>query len=198
MGIRITAVTAAQNHPLQREPAWIGACTAVTAVTCKKINTEASAEIQRLNELLNPYRLTTDPTVPTTDPDRWCWPHSEAMTSSEIDTFTARVHQFMRQRLAESEAEVLADKLVRRDWGDGVAGKQRPTVAAKPEPPTPKLLTNPNTHGKPWLTEREATTSKAYHAHHFSCPICIAAGRGAAYGMRCGTGAALWINYQHT
>ena len=135
---------------------------------------------------------------PVLDPDRWCWPHSDAMNSGEIDTFTARVHQFMRQGLAESEAEVLTDKLVRRDRGDGVAGKQRPTVAAKPEPPTPKFLTNPNTHGKPWLTEREATTSKAYHAHHFSCPICIAAGRGAAYGMRCGTGMALWINYQNT
>jgi hypothetical protein len=36
----------------------------------------------------------------------------------------------------------------------------------------------------------------AYHAHHFKCPCCIAAGRGASYGMRCGTGMALWINYQ--
>ena len=36
----------------------------------------------------------------------------------------------------------------------------------------------------------------AYHAHHFGCPVCIAAGRGDAYGMRCGTGAALWTDYQ--
>lgn len=39
--------------------------------------------------------------------------------------------------------------------------------------------------------------AQAYHAHHFNCPTCIAAGRGAAYGLRCGTGAALWTNYQN-
>lgn len=35
----------------------------------------------------------------------------------------------------------------------------------------------------------------AYHAHHFNCPTCIAAGRGSRYGLRCGTGAALWRAY---
>ena len=49
------------------------------------------------------------------------------------------------------------------------------------EPPT-----NPNA----W---RELAT--AYHHHHFACPVCIAAGRGAGYGLRCGTGAALWTSY---
>ena len=33
----------------------------------------------------------------------------------------------------------------------------------------------------------------AYHAHHFHCATCIAAGRG--YGLRCGAGAALWSSY---
>ena len=36
----------------------------------------------------------------------------------------------------------------------------------------------------------------AYHAHHFHCATCIAAGRGARYGLRCGTGTALWAAYQ--
>ncbi len=36
----------------------------------------------------------------------------------------------------------------------------------------------------------------AYHLHHFKCGTCIAAGRGAVYGLRCGTGAALWNAYQ--
>ena len=36
---------------------------------------------------------------------------------------------------------------------------------------------------------------KAYQAHHFKCPICIAAGRGIRYGLRCGVGAALWTAY---
>jgi hypothetical protein len=31
----------------------------------------------------------------------------------------------------------------------------------------------------------------AYHAHHFDCPTCIAAGRGSRYGKRCGAGMAL-------
>ena len=37
----------------------------------------------------------------------------------------------------------------------------------------------------------------AYQAHHFKCPICIAAGRGVRYGLRCGVGAALWADYEH-
>lgn len=36
---------------------------------------------------------------------------------------------------------------------------------------------------------------KAYLAHHFNCHSCIAAGRGSRYGLRCGTGAALWRAY---
>lgn len=35
----------------------------------------------------------------------------------------------------------------------------------------------------------------AYHAHHFNCPTCIAAGRGNQYGQRCGVGTALWRGY---
>ena len=34
----------------------------------------------------------------------------------------------------------------------------------------------------------------AYHAHHFNCPTCIAAGFGSRYGQRCGAGMALWRN----
>jgi hypothetical protein len=39
------------------------------------------------------------------------------------------------------------------------------------------------------------TLDAAYLAHHFNCPTCIAAGRGSRYGLRCGTGAALWRAY---
>ena len=54
-----------------------------------------------------------------------------------------------------------------------------------PEPPEPPL--DPNA----W---RELAA--AYHLHHFKCSTCIAAGRGAVYGLRCGAGAALWNAYQ--
>jgi hypothetical protein len=56
-----------------------------------------------------------DPAAVTHDPDRWAWPHSQAMTGREIDTFTARLHHFVRRGLLESDAETLADKLVTRD-----------------------------------------------------------------------------------
>ena len=56
-----------------------------------------------------------DPRNDTSDSDRWCWPHSSAMNTAEIDTFTQRLHQFIRRGLAEPEAEALADKLVMRD-----------------------------------------------------------------------------------
>ena len=36
--------------------------------------------------------------------------------------------------------------------------------------------------------------ARAYHAHHFKCAICIAAGQG--YGRRCGVGLALWDRSQ--
>jgi len=49
------------------------------------------------------------------DPDRHCWPHTVAMNTAEIDTFTARVHLFTRNGLGCTEAEGLADGLVVRD-----------------------------------------------------------------------------------
>lgn len=36
----------------------------------------------------------------------------------------------------------------------------------------------------------------AYLAHHVNCKTCQAAGRGAGYSLRCGTGAALWREYE--
>ena len=38
--------------------------------------------------------------------------------------------------------------------------------------------------------------AQAYHQHHFGCATCSAAGRGVGYGLRCGLGAALWVDYQ--
>ena len=58
---------------------------------------------------------------------------------------------------------------------------------AAPPPPTPA----------PALTHAEwAMLDKAYQSHHQTCAVCIAAGKG--YGLRCGTGAALWANYDQS
>lgn len=54
-------------------------------------------------------------TTPSADPDRCCWPHSEAMNGREIDTFTARLARFTDKGLSLDDAERLADKLVIRD-----------------------------------------------------------------------------------
>ena len=59
---------------------------------------------------------------------------------------------------------------------------RRLTAASDPEPPADPA---------DW---RELAA--AYHAHHFKCPFCIAAGKG--YGLRCGVGAALWSTYSNT
>lgn len=50
--------------------------------------------------------------------------------------------------------------------------------------PAPELPTDP----RDW---RELAA--AYNRHHFKCSACVAAGKG--YGLRCGTGAALWASY---
>ena len=56
-----------------------------------------------------------DPALVTQDPDRWCWPHSQAMNTSEIETFTARLARFTDKGLSLDDGEALADKLVQRD-----------------------------------------------------------------------------------
>ena len=52
---------------------------------------------------------------PAADPDRWAWPHSQAMNTHEIDTFTARLARFTDKGLSLRDGEALADKLVKRD-----------------------------------------------------------------------------------
>lgn len=47
----------------------------------------------------------------------------------------------------------------------------------------------------PWLTGTEQSAAQDYHAHHFNCHTCIAAGRGIRYGRRCAVGLALWNDY---
>ena len=53
--------------------------------------------------------------APATDPDRWCWPHTQAMNTREIDTFTERLARFTEKGLTYGDAERLADALVIRD-----------------------------------------------------------------------------------
>ena len=52
---------------------------------------------------------------PAPDSDRWCWPHSDAMTGAEIDRMVLRIERFVVRGLNLSDADALADKLVIRD-----------------------------------------------------------------------------------
>ena len=52
---------------------------------------------------------------PAPDADRWCWPHSTAMTGAEIGIFMMRLEQFTGKGLTLDDGEALADKLVKRD-----------------------------------------------------------------------------------
>lgn len=56
--------------------------------------------------------------TPTADPDRWCWPHSSAMNTGEIELFNRRAALFVRRGAEEDQAERLADALVQRDRED--------------------------------------------------------------------------------
>ncbi len=56
-------------------------------------------------------------TYPEADlnPDRWCWPASDAMNTLEIDTFMARLLQFTNSGISLVDSESVADTLVKRD-----------------------------------------------------------------------------------
>lgn len=52
---------------------------------------------------------------PAPDPDRHCYPHTEAMNGSELALMTRRLATFARLGLSVDEAERMADKLMQRD-----------------------------------------------------------------------------------
>ena len=87
----------------------------VTVATARPENLPCVASVATVSVATAPKKAVNDSSAEAHDPDRWCWPHSQAMTGREIDTFTARLYQFTRRGQAESDAERLADKLVTRD-----------------------------------------------------------------------------------
>jgi hypothetical protein len=49
------------------------------------------------------------------DPDRYCWPHGDAMNAGEIEVFKRRMVRFIDRGMSREEASRMADKLVLRD-----------------------------------------------------------------------------------
>lgn len=85
----------------------------------RALNDELRATIKTNKAMLVDYlqRTAANDTITTSsaDPDRWCWPHSQAMNRLEIDTFTARLSGFTDKGLFTADAEQQADLLVIRD-----------------------------------------------------------------------------------
>ena len=52
------------------------------------------------------------------NPARYCWPHSSAWNTCEIELFNRRAALFVRRGADEAQAEKLADRLVTRDRED--------------------------------------------------------------------------------
>lgn len=92
---------------------------ALKVTPAKALNDELRATIKANKIMLVDYlkRTAANDTITTSsaDPDRWHWPHSTAMNSGEIDTYTMQLARFTDKGMSLEDAERLADKLVIRD-----------------------------------------------------------------------------------
>ena len=89
--------------------------TVATVATVRPKTPPSVASVATVSVATAQKQAANDPTTIRPDPDRWCWPHSTAMNTGEIDVFTMRLDNFTRRGLLKSESEKLADKLVLRD-----------------------------------------------------------------------------------
>ena len=113
---------------------------------------------------------------PAADPDRATWPHGPAMNAAEVRRMAARLRTFEAQGMPLDEAEAEADRLMRLE-----RTRSSPApLSAVPPPATPPAPAK-RTYALP---DREL--DRASQRHHFTCPVCIAAGKG--YGLRCTVG----------
>ena len=89
--------------------------TVATTATVRPHSLPTVASVATVSVATAQKYAANDPTAISQDPDRWCWPHTEAMNSAEIDIFTARLARFTDKGLSLEDADALADKLVTRD-----------------------------------------------------------------------------------
>ena len=112
----VTDATVATDRPDSLPTvASVASVATVNVATAQKLEHNDPAQILALVSTGMVSTLVSSPAPVLQDPDRWCSPHSTAMTGREIDTFTTRQHHFKRRGLKELDAERLADKLVTRD-----------------------------------------------------------------------------------
>jgi len=166
-----TPDTPPENVRYQREPAWLLGCTLDTPDAPEKISTEAHTTNELLlGDLLTGWKVT----IP------------DGVSAATLAKFRA--------------ASLALDASIVAAGGTLALPGERTTPSA---PTTPTTTTTAQPHAKkplfrqrgPWLTGTEQSAAQGYHAHHFNCHTCIAAGRGIRYGRRCAVGLALWHAY---
>ena len=89
--------------------------TVATLATVGRLSGLTVAVVATVSVATAQKHAANDSTEISQDPDRWCWPHSEAMNSAEIETFNARLARFTDKGLSLDDGEARADKLVQRD-----------------------------------------------------------------------------------
>ena len=95
-----------------------------------------------------------------------------------------------RELLRAHKADIVA--LLSREAVNDPASTQPPDLVQPPAPAPAKPAKPPKQTFMDWQ-DTLLHLDRAYQAHHFNCSTCKAAGLG--YGLRCGTGAALWTSY---
>ena len=107
--------------------AWLTAANDATAeavapIAVANLPDRTTAPVEAIEASINPaVTAELEPCPPVAivgtppDPDRWCWPHTDAMTGAEIATYTSRQVLFTAKGLTTVKAEVLADTLLTRD-----------------------------------------------------------------------------------
>ena len=109
----VTGATAATVRPDSRPS--VATVATVSVATGPKQAANDPAQVSELVASIVVATPVTSPAALFNDPDRWAWPHSQAMTGREIDTFTARLARFTGKVLSVLDGKALADKLVTRD-----------------------------------------------------------------------------------
>ncbi len=177
MGARVTPVTPENSMGLQRKPAWMLAVTPVTPVTPPFDNTQANT----------PKPADCRPAAAA---------HQQQRMGARVTPVTPENSMGLQRKPAWIKAVTPVTPVTPHLNEVGAnAPKPAPELTdctpAPAAPPVPAVPAVPEHEPVDWHA-----LHGAYMRHHLTCAVCKAAGRGLRYGLRCGVGAALWVDYE--